>query len=182
MEAIRLAKLETLPSFRLGLFYAGIGQPEVANPPGNAGEDALGISVGLNLPLWFGKNRSRTSRAVAAREKAKADKQVTANQIKSRISRIWFKLQNSKRLMTLYEQELIPQALASVQTAETWFQEGEGSFSDFLEVQATAYNFQLSLARARADYSQSLVSLEQMAGVVLNVKSAVTSEGISHEK
>jgi outer membrane protein, heavy metal efflux system len=182
-EAIRLSKLETLPSFKLGLFYAGIGQPEVANPPVNAGDDALGISLGLNLPLWFGKNKSRTVRAVAAREKAKADKQVSANQIKARISRIWFKLQNSKRLMTLYEQELIPQALASVQTAETWFQEGEGSFSDFLEVQATAYNFQLSLARARADYSQSLVGLEQMAGVVLNVTSGDTpQEETSHEK
>jgi outer membrane protein TolC len=179
-EAIRLSKFETLPSFKLGLFYAGIGDPAVANPPGNAGEDALGISLGLNLPLWFGKNKSRTAKAVAGREKAKADKQVTANRIKARISRIWFKLQNSKRLMTLYERELIPQALASVQTAETWLQEGEGSFSDFLEVKATAYNFQLSLARARADYSQSLVRLEQMAGVVLNVKSVVTPEETSH--
>ena len=83
--------------------------------------------------------------------------------------------------MTLYENQLIPQALASVQTAETWFQEGEGSFSDFLEVQATAYNFQLSLARAGTDYSQALVRLEQMAGVVLNVKSDQTPKEISHE-
>ncbi len=180
-EAIRLSRFENLPSFKLGLFYAGIGRPEVANPPGNAGDDALGIQLGLNLPLWFGKNKSRNARALARREKARADKRITANQIKERISRLWFKLKNSKRLMTLYENQLIPQALASVQTAETWFQEGEGSFSDFLEVQATAYNFQLSLARAGTDYSQALVRLEQMAGVVLNVKSDQTPKEISHE-
>jgi len=175
-DAIRLSKFENLPSFKLGLFYAGIGRPDVANPPSNAGDDALGVQLGLNLPLWFGKNRSRTAKVLAGREKAKADKRVTANQIKARISRLWFKLQNSKRLMILYEKELIPQALGSVQTAETWFQNGEGSFSDFLEVQATAYNFQLSFARARADYSQTLVSLEQLAGVVLNVKKETSHE------
>jgi cobalt-zinc-cadmium efflux system outer membrane protein len=169
-ETIRLSKFETLPSFKLGLFYAGIGQPDVANPPSNAGDDALGVQLGLNLPLWFGKNRSRTSKDLAGKEKAKADKRSTSNRIKAQISRLWFKLQNSKRLMTLYENELIPKALASVQTAETWFQEGEGNFSDFLEIQATAYNFQLSLARARADYSQTLVRLEQLAGVILDRK------------
>ena len=55
---------------------------------------------------------------------------------------------------------MIPQSLKSVQTAETWYREGEGSFSDFLELQATAYNFQLSLERAKADYGKTLVKLE----------------------
>jgi outer membrane protein TolC len=72
--------------------------------------------------------------------------------------------------MTLYEKELIPQSMLSVQTAETWYRQGDGSFSDFLELQATAYNFQLSLARATADYGKTLVLLEQLAGVALDKK------------
>lgn len=195
VQAIRLVQLETLPSFRLGLFYAGIGQPDVPMPPVNAGEDAVGIQFGMNLPLWMGKNNSLRSKSLAEREKAKAERIRVANQTQAQISRLWFKLQNSKRLMALYEGQLIPQALASVQTAETWFKEGSGSFSDFLELQATAYNFQLSLARAKTDYSQTLVSLEQLAGVLLDVKgqafgtpgsksddrSGPNSEVISHE-
>lgn len=169
-EAIGLARFENLPTFKLGLFYAGIGEPEVASPPRDAGDDAVGVQMGLNLPLWFGKNKSRTARAVAVREKAKADKALTANRTKAMISRLWFKLENSRRLITLYNDQLLPQALSSVQTAETWFREGQGTFSDFLEVQATAYNFQMSLERAKADYSKTLVALEQLAGVLLDVK------------
>jgi cobalt-zinc-cadmium efflux system outer membrane protein len=172
-EAILLSKYENLPSFKLGLFYAGIGQPDVASPPKDAGDDAVGVQLGLNLPLWFGKNKSRTAKALAVRGKAKADKSLTANKTKASISRLWFKLQNSKRLITLYEDQLLPQALSSVQTAEAWFREGQGNFSDFLEVQATAYNFQLSLERAKADYGITLVKLEQLAGVLLDTKKTV---------
>jgi len=172
-EAIRLTRFENLPSFKLGLFYAGIGNPDVATPPKDAGDDALGVQLGLDLPLWFGKNNSRTAKALAVRAKAKADKSLIANRTKAAISRLWFKLENSKRLISLYENQLLPQALSSVQTSETWFREGQGNFADFLEVQATAYNFQLSLERATADYGETLVLLEQLAGVLLDTKKTV---------
>jgi outer membrane protein TolC len=169
-ETIELTKFENLPSFKLGLFYAGIGDPDVATPPRDAGDDALGIQLGMNLPLWFGKNKSRTAKALAAQKKAIADKVVVANRTKAAISRLWFRLENSRRLISLYKNQLLPQALASVQTAETWFREGQGNFSDFLEVQATAYSFQLSLERAKADYGITLVALEQMVGVPLDTR------------
>jgi len=170
-ELIKLSKFENLPSFKLGLFYAGIGDPDVSNLPRDAGDDALGIQFGLTLPLWFEKNKSRVSKALAGKQKARAQKMVITNKTHARISRLWFKLQNSKRLITLYKDNLIPQSLRSVKTAETWYREGEGSFSDFLEIQASAYNFQLSLARAKADYGKTLIKLEQLAGVILDRKS-----------
>jgi len=176
-EAVRLARYEDLPTFRLGLFYAGIGEPDVTTPPKDAGDDALGIQAGLSLPLWFGKNISRTAKARALEIQARARKQVTRNTIRSKISRIWFKLQNSDRLITLYKTDLLPNAMASLGTAEIWFREGKGSFSDYLEIQATAYNFQLSLERARADYAKTVVRLEQLAGVILDRKRPELAEG-----
>lgn len=176
-EAVRLARYENLPTFKIGLFYAGIGEPDVTTPPKDAGDDALGIQAGLSLPLWFGKNISRTARALALGAQARAQKQVTINTIRSRISRIWFKLQNSDRLITLYKTNLLPNALAALGTAETWFREGKGSFSDYLEIQATAYNFQLSLERARADYAKNLARLEQLAGVILDRKRPEPKKG-----
>ena len=167
-EAIQLTRYENLPSFKFGLFYAGIGQPDVSLPPKDAGDDAVGVQLGLNLPLWFGKNKSRTAKAKASKAKATADKAVIANRTKARISRLWFILQNSNRLVALYANDLLPQALASVKTSETWFREGQGKLADFLEIQATAYNFQLSLERAKTDYNKTLVQLEQLAGVILD--------------
>lgn len=176
-EAVRLARYENLPTFKLGLFYAGIGEPGVATPPKDAGDDALGIQAGLSLPLWFGKNISRTAKARALEVQARAQKQVSINTIRSKISQIWFKLQNSDRLITLYKTHLLPNAMASLGTAETWFREGKGSFSDYLEIQATAYNFQLSLERARADYAKNLARLEQLAGVILDLKRPEADKG-----
>jgi outer membrane protein TolC len=169
-QAMQLTRLETLPSFKLGLFYAGIGDPDVPNPPQDAGDDAVGVQFGMNIPLWSGKNKSRTAQALAEKESAQARKIEAANRVKAVISRLWFKLENAERLITLYEKDLLPQAVSSVQTAETWFKQGQGSFADFLEIQATATNFQLSLERAKADYAKTLVLLEQAAGAVLDAK------------
>jgi outer membrane protein TolC len=169
-QAMQLTRLETLPSFKLGLFYAGIGDPDVPNPPPDAGDDAVGVQFGMNIPLWSGKNKSRTAQALAEKQKAQAQKTEAANRVKAGISRLWFKLENAERLITLYEKDLLPQAVSSVQTAETWFKQGQGSFADFLEIQATAYNFQLSLERAKTDYAKTLVLLEQAAGAVLDAK------------
>ncbi|HCY88299.1 MAG TPA: TolC family protein [Desulfobacteraceae bacterium] len=176
-EAVRLSRFENLPTFKLGLFYAGIGEPDVVSPPKDAGDDAVGVQLGLNLPLWFGKNKSKTSKAKALKIKSQAEQKMAVNRVRANISRLWFKLQNSNRLITLYEKELLPQALGSLQTAEIWYREGKGSFSDYLEVQTTAYNFQLSLERARADYGKSLVLLEQMAGVILDRKMPEPAKG-----
>ncbi len=177
-EAIHLSRFKNRPSFKLGLFYASIGDPDVASPPPDAGKDAVGIQFGLSIPIWTGKNNSQTQKALAQRQKAKAEKQAIANQTKARISRLYFKLQNSKRLISLYKNELIPKSIVSVQTAETWFRQGDGSFSDFLEIQATAYNFQLSLARAKADYGKTLAGLEQMTGTLLDREVAKTKKEV----
>jgi outer membrane protein TolC len=176
-EAVKLTRFENLPTFRFGVFYAGIGDPDVASPPQDAGDDAVGVQFGLNLPLWFGKNQGRTAKAEALKIKSQAEQRIAVNKVRANISRLWFKLENSSRLMTLYENELLPQALGSLQTAEIWFREGKGSFSDYLEVQTTAYNFQLSLERARADYGKSLVLLEQMTGVILDRKMPEPAKG-----
>ncbi len=73
-------------------------------------------------------------------------------------------MNNAQRLILLYRDDLLPQAIKSMEIAETWYREGQASFSDFVETQAVYYNFQLSLARASADYGKVLASLEQLVG------------------
>ncbi|MCP4117435.1 MAG: TolC family protein [Desulfobacteraceae bacterium] len=163
-----LARLGNFPDFKVGFFYAGIGDPDVVSPPDDAGDDALGIQFGMTIPLWTGKNRSRMARARALEEKAKAVAAARINSVRTEISNLWFRLRNAGRLITLYRDDLIPQAMGSLVTAETWFREGEGGFSDFMEARNTVYNFQLSLARACADHGKTLARLEQLAGTSLS--------------
>jgi outer membrane protein TolC len=167
-----LAGLTNRPNFKVGLFYAAIGDPDVPSPPADAGDDAVGIQFGMSIPLWAGKNSGRVARARAMENKARAVRSARVNSVRTRISNLWFKLKNAERLITLYRDDLIPQAMGSLTTAETWFREGEGSFSDFVETQNTLYNFQLSLARAAADHGKTLARLEQLAGAPLTGNTA----------
>ncbi len=162
-----LAGYENLPEFQVGFFYAGIGEPDDALSSKDFREDAYGVQFGMSVPLWFKKNTGRTASARASVQKAKAMKSNLVNQTYTQVRTIYFKLTNAERLITLYEDKILPQALESVHEAEKLFREGRGSLSDFAETQKTAYTFQLSLIRARTDYGKNIAALEQIVGVGL---------------
>jgi cobalt-zinc-cadmium efflux system outer membrane protein len=176
---IDLAKYENLPEFRVGLFYAGIGNPDVPIEmrPKDAGRNALGVQFGITIPLWLGKNAGRVEEARAEALRAQSNKTVQINETYAQIRSIYFRLRNSERLVHLYRDQLLPQAAQSLEIAETWFREKQGSFSDFVEVEAVFYNFQLALARAKADYGKYLARLEKMLG-----RSLVRSEEEGNRK
>jgi outer membrane protein TolC len=167
---INLAKYQNLPDFKVGLFYAGIGNPDVTNPPPDAGDDAMGIQAGITIPLWFGKNKSRTLKAKAEMKRAEAAKTARINETSAKIRSIYFQMENSRRLVELYSKELLPQAAKSIEIAETWYQEGQSSFSDFIEAQSVWYNFQLALARAKSDYGKNLARLERLVGRSITIR------------
>jgi len=168
---VSLARFQNLPDFKVGLFYAGIGEPDVATPPKDAGRDAIGLQAGISIPLWFGKNNSRVDQAMAEKSRARAEKQVRINDVRTKIRSLYFKARNAQRIVTLYEADLVPQAGRSMEIAEVWYREGQSSFTDLVETQSVWYNFQLALARARADYGISLARLERLAGTRLTDES-----------
>lgn len=181
-KKMELAKLKNLPDFKVGLFYAGIGNPDVANPPPDEGQDALGIQAGVNIPLWFGKNKSRILKAKAAIKKAEAAKTAQVNTTFANIRSLYFKLTNARRLMDLYSKELLPQAAKSIEMAETWFQEKQSSFSDFVETQSVWYNFQLAFARATADHGKYLARLEGITGQSITMRTKARVENGEKEE
>ncbi len=154
------AKYEYLPMFRIGLSYAR-GNPEMVP---EEFRDAVGIQFGLSIPLWVNKNAGRLEEARAEERKALAMKMSRLNETNALIRSIYFKLKNSERLVRLYRDQLLPQAAQAIEIAETWFKERQGSFTDFLETQSVFYNFQLALARAKADYGRYLAQLERLVG------------------
>lgn len=159
-----LARFENLPDFNVGVSYSGIGQPDIPIQPADSGKDAFGFQVGVTIPLWFDKNRGRVARAEAGIRKAKAAEEAIVTDVRTRVHELFFRLNNARRLVTLYRDDLLPQAMNAMEIAETWYREGQASFSDFVETQAVYYNFQLALARAGADYGKVLASLEQLVG------------------
>ncbi len=179
---VSLARFQNLPDFKVGLFYAGIGEPDVPVQPRDAGRDAIGVQAGISIPLWFGTNNSRVNKAMAEKSMARAEKVVRVNAVRTKIRTLFFKARNAQRIVTLYETSLVPQAARSMEIAEVWYREGESSFTDFIETQSVWYNFQLALARAKADYGINLARLERMAGTHLTGEVKTLTEPAGKEQ
>jgi outer membrane protein, heavy metal efflux system len=169
-SSLALARYEILPQFKLG---ASIGEEDR--------ENMIGVLAGLTVPLWFGKNAGRLEQARAEVEVATAMKDAQVNESRAMVRDTYFRLQNSERLVRLYRDQLLPQAAKSMELAETWYRQKQGSFSDFIETEAVWYNFQLALARAKADYGKFLARLEKLAGRSLSQKQAIPNEAGSKE-
>lgn len=174
---IGLAKYEYGPYFRIGLSYAR-GNPGEVSPEYR---DSVGVQFGFSIPLWFKKNAGRLDEARAEEQKALSMRDAQVNQTNAQIRNLYFRLKNSERLILLYRDQLLPQAARAMEMAETWFREKQGSFSDFVETESVYYNFQLSLARAKADYGKYLAQIERLCGLSLTRRfengSAETQEG-----
>jgi outer membrane protein TolC len=166
---VSVARYETYPEFMLGVQFESTA-PE---SPDNSRENMTGVQFGMTIPLWWGKNTGRMDASRAALEKARALTEVQTNETLAAVRETWFRFQTAERLIVLYRDQLIPQALKAVKTAETWFRQGEGSFSDAAETESVWYNFQLALARAEADYGRYLARLEALAGRHLTEKDPV---------
>ena len=131
----------------------------------DSGKNPWVIGFGLSMPIWADKNRSRVKEAELNKEKASQGKKAMEAQLIANIKKIYFRLENSSRLIELYENSLIPQAQNAIEIAETWHQEeGSKSIAGILEAQSIWLNFNLAKARAITDYQQNLVRLEQLVG------------------
>ena len=177
---VDLATDQRLPDFKVGVFYAGIGSPDVVQVPRDAGDDVFGVQFGLSVPIWFGKNNSKVNQALAEKARTVAAKKSQVNDTNSNIHSLYFRLQNALRLITLYNDNLLPQAASSMNMAETLFREKQTGFSDFIEAQSTWYNFNLAIARATADYGKYLARLERLIGYRITEK--LPNDGLRHEE
>jgi outer membrane protein TolC len=178
---VDLSRYQNRPDFKLGVFYGSIGKPDIPQQPQDAGRNTVGVHVDMTIPLWFRKNKSRLDHARAELQKAEAKKKVRINETRTKVHALFFRLENARRLMELYRENLLPQAVQSMEIAETWSREGESGFSDFIETQAVMYNFQLSLARAHADYGKYLARLERLVGRSLTEGNGASVDGVGKE-
>lgn len=159
----RLSRYASLPDFSVGVKYAQIDDSEIANVR-DSGDDALAVSIGITIPLNRDKNKAIKHQAHLERLKSIEQKKTLTNQLKNKVKGLFFRLNNSQRLINLYQKNLIPQAQHAKHLAEIQFRENKGSITQYLETQSTWLNFKLAYQRAIADYWKSLAEMEKLTG------------------
>ena len=166
-EGIALAELQTKPMLKFDLMTIETGEALMPDAIGS-GKNPFTIGFGVTIPWSSLKNDSKVREAQQNREVVTANKHSLEDATKVALRKIYFRLENARRLVELYETTLIPQAGAAIEIAEEWHQEGPKSIAGVLETQSVWLNFNLARLRAIADYQQNVARLEQLVGGKIN--------------
>ncbi len=162
-EAVALAELKTKPMFKLDFMTVETGGALMPDTPGS-GKNPFTIGLGISIPWSSSKNRSQIAEAEFKRSAAVENKRSMEDMTSANLKKIYFRLENARRLVDLYEDSLIPQVEQAMEVAETWHQQGMKSIAGFLETQSVWLNFNLARMRAIADYQQNVARLERLVG------------------
>ncbi|WP_372365445.1 TolC family protein [Candidatus Uabimicrobium sp. HlEnr_7] len=128
------------------------------------GQDISAITFGINLPIWIPKRSARVRESKYNINHTKETRKNIENQLAAELKKVYYKVSNSKRLIKLYKDRLLPEANNSIQISENWYRDGEKSLLTVIESQSVWLNFSLALARAQSDYAQGIVTLSQLCG------------------
>jgi len=158
---VRLARKASLPNFTVGVDYIETG-PAVNSTLGESGKDAWVVGVGLNLPIWFGKNRAKKMEAEAQLRIVQYDYADARNQLIAFTKMIVFEYTNAMRKRSLYRDGLVPKAEQALNAGYTAYQAGEADFLDLLDAQRQLLAFQLQLEKARTDMAIRRAEIEMI--------------------
>lgn len=166
---VRLAGKASLPNFTIGVDYIETG--EASNPSmEESGKDPLIFGVGINLPIWFGKNKAKKDEARAKLQAAQYSYVDAKNRLKALVEKILFHYSDALRKTRLYRDGLIPKAEQALNASYTAYQAAEADFLSVLDAQRQLLAFQLRLERAIADLATRHAQIEMITGNELNYK------------
>ena len=155
---LSLAKQEYLPNFMIKYKH------EERN--GSAGSWA-GM-LGVTIPFWFWeKQDSFVKEAKANVEVVKADYRATENLVLFEVRSSYAKFEAAKKLVSIYETGVLPQAQAALETARIGYQAGKINFLDLLDSQRALKEFQIEYFESLANLEIDLANLERSVGTEL---------------
>ncbi len=143
-----LAVRSNFPDLVAGVTYTSIGS---GGKGSTAGKDALGVKAGINIPLWFKRNKARVESATLekkAREEVLAD---VWNQITGDVVAIEKDIQELEATHQLYEKSLIKQSEQMIASAYSAYETGKISFLDLLDSERMDVKIRLEYENVKAD-------------------------------
>jgi cobalt-zinc-cadmium efflux system outer membrane protein len=161
-EAARLAGRRFFPDLTVGFDY--IVTDEAAMPVEDSGKDPFVAVASISVPLWFGKHVGAARSAREGSAAALAASRQLRRDLAARLETLLFEVDDARRKTALYEDRLIPLAEQSYASVEAAYRAGASDFDSVVGAHQTALEFELTLARARADAAVKAAELEKLLG------------------
>ena len=174
LEAVRaadasaaLAKKEIIPDLQVGVQYAR-GSSTMVEPGGltsTKAENMGSLMIGASIPI-FARDRQYQMRNEADAMKAMtlADLDAMRADTRGKIGEAFADLSRARDLARLYRTTVLPQAEATVASAQSSYRVGKVDFMTLLDDQMTVNKYRQELFELEADEGKAWAELEMLTG------------------
>ncbi len=164
----QLAKATKIPDFNAGVWY---GQRQGMNPDGSKAKDMIGFSVGMTLPI-YSKQKQDPLIAESGINIQRSQSLVDAaqNEISLMLHHAMTDANKNEKLISLYENQLIPQATANLNAGITGYQQNKIDFMTLTDNFLSLYNDRLKYYQSIADYMKAIAEMEMLTATNINNK------------
>lgn len=152
--ARRLMAREYFPDFRVGVESRGFKE----------GDDMVMAMIGIDLPVWWRKNRAGVREAEKMVEAADAGLEAARRQTFYDAQDAYYKLMTAQRTLELYRQALLPQADARFAASEAGYRAGKADFLDLLESERFLLEVRVMAAMSEGSIGMQWARLERAVG------------------
>jgi len=165
---VDLARKDFRPDVTLGAVYTRVGPredaPGRAMPPPDNGDDILGLTASINLPIWRGRLDAAVEQALEQGTAAQESRRAVVTEIGRSLGELVERLELTWKQLRLLQDVLGIQAGESLASAEAAYTAGNLSALDLLDAERVLLDVKTATARNRADYAITLARLEGALG------------------
>lgn len=163
-KKVDLASLQQTPDFTVGLNWIAISETGIS-PVAN-GDDAFGISIGLNLPMSRRRIEGGIFEAKAELNAASYRYEGLSDEIAEDVLIQVSKLESTRETLRLLQTDVIPKAKQSLENALEDYSVGRIRYSELQEVWQTSLRYQINEINLQAQVGESLASLAAAVGQI----------------
>ncbi len=173
-SGLTLARRGYIPDLILGAQYFQIGSGETSSP--DDGKDAWLVTAGINLPVWFWKQKAEVREAGARIQSAEENYRRESTVIEFEVKDRYFRFMTTLEQVLLYENNLLPQSRQAFEAARADYETGREDFLNLLESERRLLEIRLAYLEVVASTRKHLAELEQAVGERIVDKKTVSSE------
>jgi outer membrane protein TolC len=122
------------------------------------------VGIGLNLPIQTGRRAALADEARAARAQFESDAARMTDAARTQVFVARRQLEESKHVLGLLEQRLLPVARDRVDAARAGFIAAQNPFMAVIEAERSLRGVELDYQVARADYHKRRAALDRALG------------------
>jgi len=127
--------------------------------------DMITAQIALPLPLQRAKRQDAQQAESAAELTAlEAEQQAQRNAIRAEVARLDAEIARSRTQLALYTKAVLPQAQAALAASLASYRTGRTALTAVLDARSAVFAYEMTYARAMADFAKGIAALEQVTG------------------